>query len=352
MVASFKKHTLNFINPGGTSRGVLHTKDSWFIMLSNKPNGEQVGIGECSIIPKLSIDDVPELEQVIAETIEELNFRFQISNFKLACTELRQLIFNFQFSIFNYPALRFALETALLDLENGGVRTLFPSAFTRGEASIPINGLIWMGDFNAMWQQAEQKTKDGFSVLKMKIGALDFDEEMYFVAQLRKHFPQIELRLDANGGFPLEEALERLQALSQFNIHSVEQPIKQKNISQMAKLCKRSPVDIALDEELIGVETRHATSLLQAIKPQYIILKPSLLGGFRACEEWSSTAEQQGIRWWATSALESNIGLNAIAQWVFTKNNPLPQGLGTGGVFANNVKMPLQVEQGNLKCRI
>jgi o-succinylbenzoate synthase len=354
MYASFRKHTLNFIRPGGTSRGVLHTKDSWFVFISNEelrmkdeelfsddsssfiPHPSlRIGVGVCSIIPRLSIDDVPELEEVIAQTVEEINSAGTFAHLHIS-------------TLAHFPALCFALETALLDFNNGGTHNLFPSAFTRGEASIPINGLIWMGSFDEMWQQAQQKVRDGFSVLKMKVGALAFDEELYFIAQLRKHFPHIELRLDANGGFPPEEALERLQVLAQFNIHSIEQPIRQGNISRMAELCRRSPIDIALDEELIGVETEHAPSLLKEIKPQYIILKPSLLGGFRASDEWIAAAESQHIRWWATSALESNVGLNAIAQWTFTKNNPLPQGLGTGGVFSNNVDLGLRVQDGLL----
>ena len=350
MYAAFKKHRLNFIRPGGTSRGVLRSKDSWFIIISDfgfqisdfqqtgLPENLKIGVGECSIIPNLSIDDVPALEKIISQTVEQVNENN--SSFALHS------------ALKNFPALRFAFETAFLDFENGGTRTLFPSAFTRGEASIPINGLIWMGSFDGMWQQAQQKVKDGFSVLKMKVGALAFDEELYFISQLRKAFPHIELRLDANGGFPSGEALERLQALAQFNIHSIEQPIQHGNISQMATLCRRSPIDIALDEELIGIfDAKQKNELLQKIKPQYIILKPSLLGGFRACDEWISIAGKQHIRWWATSALESNIGLNAIAQWTFTKNNPLPQGLGTGGVFSNNVALGLKVENGFLSLR-
>jgi o-succinylbenzoate synthase len=248
-----------------------------------------------------------------------------------------------------YPALRFALETALFDLKTGGQKQLFPSDFTAGKAAIPINGLIWMGDFDFMWHQAEKKFKEGFSVLKMKVGALDFDEEMYFISQLRKYFPEVELRLDANGGFPVDEALERLQALNQFKIHSIEQPIKQHNISKMAELCKKSPIAIALDEELIGIHRlAEKTELLRAVQPQYIILKPSLLGGFQACDEWIAEVEKLNIAWWATSALEANIGLNAIAQWTFTKGNPMPQGLGTGSLYENNIASPLVVKEGSL----
>ncbi|MDR1678702.1 MAG: o-succinylbenzoate synthase [Prevotellaceae bacterium] len=340
MRASFRKHTLKFNFPGGTSRGVLTEKDSWFISLWENDNPAVVGVGECSIIPRLSIDDVPELEEVIAQTVEVINN----DNFQLSA-------FNFQPE--DFPALRFALECAWIDLQNGGRQLLFPSPFTEGKAAIPINGLIWMGDFDSMWQLAEEKFKTGFRVLKMKVGALDFDEELYFVAQLRRNFPEIELRLDANGGFPPEEALERLLALAQYRIHSIEQPLKQGEIEKTALLCRKSPIAIALDEELIGIHLiAEKQKLLQYILPQYIILKPSLLGGFAASDEWISLAESLGIKWWATSALESNIGLNAIAQWTFIKNNPLPQGLGTGSVFGNNIPSLLIVENGSLMYKV
>lgn len=333
MQAQFKKHTLDFIIPGGTSRGVLQHKDSWFISVWDEANPSVVGVGECSIIPKLSIDDVPELESKIAESVNNIN----------------QLKDSFHTDLEAYPALRFALETALLDLKTGGQKLLFPSDFTLGKTPIPINGLIWMGEFDFMWYQAEKKFKEGFSVLKMKVGALDFDEEMYFISQLRKYFPEVELRLDANGGFPVDEALERLQALNQFKIHSIEQPIKQHNIAKMAELCKKTPIAIALDEELIGVHPlAEKAALLRAVQPQYIILKPSLLGDFQACDEWITEAKKLNIGWWATSALEANIGLNAIAQWTFTKGNPMPQGLGTGSLYHNNIASPLEVKNGHL----
>ncbi len=333
MKAQFKKHTLDFIIPGGTSRGVLQHKDSWFISVWDEVNPSVVGVGECSIIPKLSIDDVPELETKIAESVENIN----------------QLKDTFYTDLEAYPSLRFAIETALLDLNRGGKRLLFPSAFTEGKSSIPINGLIWMGEFDFMWHQAEKKFKEGFSVLKMKVGALDFDEESYFISQMRKSFPNVVLRLDANGGFPIDEALERIKALEQYKIHSIEQPIKQHNIGAMAELCKQSPIAIALDEELIGVHARaEKTKLLQAIMPQYIILKPSLVGGLQASDEWIAEAEKLNIGWWATSALEANIGLNAIAQWAFTKQNPMPQGLGTGSLYHNNIPSPLVVNSGSI----
>lgn len=333
MQAKFHKHTLDFIIPSGTSRGVLQHKDSWFLSVWDEAKPDVVGVGECSIIPKLSIDDKPELEIQLAET----------------CLHLNDLQASFHADLQDWPSIRFALETALLDLQTGGQKILFPSDFTQSKAAIPINGLIWMGDFDFMWYQAEKKFKEGFSVLKMKVGALDFEEEMYFIAQLRKYFPKVELRLDANGGFPHDEALERLQTLAQYTIHSIEQPIKQQNIGKMAELCKKSPISIALDEELIGVHAlNEKAQLLKDIKPQYIILKPSLLGGLQACDEWIAEAEKQNIAWWATSALESNIGLNAIAQWAFTKNSAMPQGLGTGSLYQNNIASPLEVKNGSL----
>jgi o-succinylbenzoate synthase len=333
MQAKFTKHTLQFIISGGTSRGVLQEKDSWFIQVWNNENPSVVGVGECSIIPRLSFDDKPELERQIADTVCRVD----------------EIQTSFQQELKAWPSIRFALETALLDLQHGGLRVLYPSPFTQGKESIPINGLIWMGDFDFMWHQAEKKFKSGFNVLKMKVGALDFDEEIYFIKQLRNAFPQAELRLDANGGFPPEEALERLKALAGFNIHSIEQPIKAGNIARMANLCLSTPIPIALDEELIGIhETVDKERLLAAIRPQYIILKPSLVGGFQASEEWISIAGNHNIRWWATSALEANIGLNAIAQWAFTKNNALPQGLGTGSLYHNNIQSPLVVADGRL----
>jgi o-succinylbenzoate synthase len=332
MQASVEKHTLQFSFPAGTSRGVLHEKDSWFIRIWDESNPAIVGIGECSIIPKLSIDDVPELEEVIAQTIDQINTKGERS-----------------FSANKFPALEFAIETALLDLQTGGKQILFPSGFTQQKAAIPINGLIWMDSFDSMWQQAVNKFAAGFKVLKMKVGALNFDEEVYFIKQLRKEFSTAEIRLDANGAFPADEALDRLKVLAEHSIHSIEQPIAPKQLSSMQLLCKKSPIAIALDEELIGINTlQEKENLLRIISPQYIILKPSLLGGFRACDEWISVTEKQQIAWWATSALESNIVLNAIAQWVFTKENPLPQGLGTGGLYTNNVPSTLEVKNGML----
>lgn len=337
MQATYSKHTLRFITPGGTSRGVLNEKPSWFLLIWHEDNPQLVGWGECSIIPRLSVDDRADIEAKLAEVCENINF------YKL----------NYREALQDFPSICFAIEMALLDLYSGGERVLFPSAFTRGIESIPINGLIWMGAFDQMWQQAEAKFKAGFRVLKMKVGALHFDEERYFIKQMRKSFSEAQLRLDANGAFPVDEALDRLQSLSEYDIHSIEQPIRAGDWSAMAHLCKQSPIAIALDEELIGVfSKKEKNEMLDRILPQYIILKPSLLGGFQSSEEWIRFAEQRNIAWWATSALESNIGLNAIAQWTFVHQNPLQQGLGTGSLYENNIPSPLLVEEGMLWHRI
>ncbi|HAR20789.1 MAG TPA: o-succinylbenzoate synthase, partial [Cytophagales bacterium] len=252
-----------------------------------------------------------------------------------------------------FPALRFAFETALLDLKNGGERKIFKNDFSLQGAKIPINGLIWMGSKTFMLKQMEEKLMEGFSCLKLKIGALDFQTEKELLASIRSSFSakEISIRLDANGAFSVSEALEKLNQLSDFEIHSVEQPIKPGQWQEMAKLCALSPIPVALDEELIGVYGSRKSKLLDAIKPHYIILKPSLLGGFAMCDEWISLAEKQGIDWWITSALESNIGLNAICQYTFEKTShkrEMPQGLGTGSLYHNNIKSPLCVQKGHI----
>lgn len=329
------KHTLEFITPGGTSRGVLTTKDSYILIIKDK-NGI-CGIGECSIIPRLSIDDIPEIEQIMHDVQENIWSIIQDESYHLKYLQL--------------PAVRFAIEMAKLDYQKGGKGIFFPSQYTFSpyEESIPINGLLWMGSFDYMWEQAQKKAEEGFSVLKMKVGALNFDEERYFIKHLRKSFPKLNIRLDANGGFPNEEALDRLESLAEFSIHSIEQPIKVKQYALMSELCRKSPIPIALDEELIGVlDSELQKKMLNIIQPQFIIIKPSLLGGFRASDEWIAMAEERKIGWWATSALESNIALNAIAQWVYTKKNSLPQGLGTGNVFKNNFSSQLYLKNGKL----
>jgi len=329
--AHFKKHTLIFKKPGGTSRGILKTKDSWFIFISDE--NQKTGIGECSIIRGLSIDDRPDFEKKLDEVCSNIeNFQFYLDS-----------------GLIEFPAIRFGLEMALKDLEMGGKQILFPSDFTAGQSGIPINGLIWMGSFSEMKKQIVSKIEAGFRCLKLKIGAINFEEELQLLKMIRKEFTanELELRTDANGAFSSIEALEKLNILSEFEIHSIEQPIRAGQIEEMAKLCRLSPIPVALDEELIGLKNRQ--QMLEEIKPQYVILKPSLLGGISKSEQMIELADKLKIGWWVTSALEANIGLNAIAQWVSRLNNSLPQGLGTGQLFENNIPSPLFIKKANLQ---
>ena len=333
--AYYKKHTLEFINPAGTSRGVLNSKPSWFIFLSDTNNPNITGIGECSIIPNLSYDDRADLENKIAEV----------------CSNIQDIDYWLSTGLKEFPAVKFALETALTDLQQSGKQILFPGEFTEGNKGIDINGLIWMGDISFMLSQINEKIKRGFSCIKMKIGALDFNKELDVIKEIRKSFTpeKIELRVDANGAFTHDEALNKLNTLSKYGIHSIEQPIKAGQINEMHVLCKNSPLPIALDEELIGISNEaEMGNLLYRIKPQYIIIKPSLLGGFQNSQKWIDIAERFSIRWWITSALESNIGLNAIAQWTWQLANKMPHGLGTGQLFTNNIDSPLYISDGKL----
>ena len=325
--ASFEKHVLQFKKPAGTSRGYLTEKPSWFLYIEDRENGLR-GVGECSIIPGLSADDIVDLEQYIATSCYDFN-----------CAQ-QPVIPVLDLPL---PALTFAWEMALLDLQNGGRQIYFDNPFTRGTKSIFINGLIWMGSRENMLQQVEAKIKDNFHCIKLKIGSLNFEEEIEILKAIREKYGyELELRLDANGAFSIYDAPEKLLRLSEYKIHSIEQPIKQGQLDAMAKLCRNSPIPIALDEELISIYGYYEKCLLlEKIKPQYIILKPSLLGGFAATDEWIAIAEKMNIGWWATSALESNIGLNAIAQWVGGKETTMPQGLGTGGLYVNNLPAQL-----------
>ena len=328
MKASYKKYTLNFKRPSGTSRGVLTTKETWFLILEEENN---FGIGECGILRTLSIDDRPDYEEKLKWTCQ---------NIHLPKDELLA-------ELVEFPSIQFGVEMALLSLQSQDPFQLFPSAFTNGEKGIPINGLIWMGEEAFMHEQIQQKLEQGFSCIKLKIGAIDFDKEIALLQSIRKKYSasEIELRVDANGAFKPQEALQKLQRLSELDLHSIEQPIKQGQFSEMAKLCAKTPLPIALDEELIGVfSVTKKEELLQTIQPQYIILKPSLIGGFKGTQEWIDLAEKQNIGWWITSALESNIGLNAISQFTFMQNSNMPQGLGTGSLYTNNIKSPLVVK--------
>ena len=331
--ATYKKYNLNFKTPSGTSRGILKIKETWFFIL--KDNG-RVGIGETGLFRGLSIDDVDHYENKLKWVCNHIDLGLEL---------LRKQLYEF-------PSIQFGLEQAFLSLKSESSFELFPSSFTRGKKSIPINGLIWMGNKSFMKNQIQEKLKSGFSCLKMKIGALNFDAEMELLKEIRKEFSsnEIELRVDANGAFNPKNALEKLHRLSALEIHSIEQPIQQGQVQEMAELCSKTPLPIALDEELIGVfSSEQKKKLIATIAPQYIILKPSLIGGFAGSEEWINLAQQYNCGWWITSALESNVGLNAIAQFTYTLQSNLPQGLGTGGLFTNNLTSPLEVKNGTLQ---
>lgn len=334
MKASYKKHILNFKRPSGTSRGVLNTKETYFLILRTE---EGFGVGECGLLRGLSVDDRPDYEEELAGVCENLELGVSEADLYEALEE--------------FPSIQFGVETAFKSLHSNNLFELFPSEFTRGEAAIPINGLVWMGDKVFMKQQISEKLKEGFTCIKMKIGAIDFKTEIELLKSIRTEFSasEVELRVDANGAFSPKEALEKLKVLSDLQLHSIEQPIKQGQWQEMARLCEETPLPIALDEELIGVfSEEEKTKLLDTIKPQFIILKPSLVGGFRGSDTWIKLAEKHNAGWWITSALESNVGLNAISQYTFTKNSKLPQGLGTGSLYTNNIDSPLKVSNGAL----
>ncbi len=333
MEASYKRYILKFKRPSGTSRGVLTEKETWLLFLGEDDNS---GIGECGILRSLSYDDRPGYEDKLKWVCE---------NISLGKDELwRQLR--------EFPSIQFGVEMAFRSLEQENPFLLFPSEFTRGKKEIPINGLIWMGDKEFMRQQISEKIDQGFKCIKLKIGAIDFEKELDLLKFIRSNFSarEIELRVDANGAFSPDEALHKLELLSKYDLHSIEQPIKQGQMEKMAELCEKTPLPIALDEELIGVtNVTEKRNLIQTIKPQYAIFKPSLIGGFRGTSEWKEFCESENVDWWITSALESNVGLNAIAQWTFTLDPKLPQGLGTGGLYTNNFESPLEVKEGKIK---
>jgi len=332
MKATYKKHILEFKRPSGTSRGILKTKETWFIILTENDNK---GIGECGILRTLSYDDVPEYEEKLKWTCENINLGLSVLWKELLA----------------FPSIQFGLEQAFLSLKGTNSFELFPSKFTKSNDSIPINGLVWMGKEKFMKQQIREKLNQGFSCIKMKIGAIDFETELKLLKSIRKEYlkSDIELRVDANGAFSPKNALEKLKVLSELGLHSIEQPIKSGQFKEMARLCEQSPLAIALDEELIGIfDVTKKEKLLQTIQPQYVILKPSLVGGFKGSTEWISLAKEDSIDYWVTSALESNVGLNAISQWTYTLENDLPQGLGTGSLYTNNIESPLGVESGRL----
>jgi O-succinylbenzoate synthase len=332
---SYQKYTLQFIKPGGTSRGVLHEKETWIISLYDDEDESKIAYGECGLFKGLSMDGKPGYEEKLAEICKRLPHEK-----KEILSELKE-----------WPSIYFGVEMVLKDWENNSDHIFFNNDFTAGRTGIDINGLIWMGSKESMLSQIKDKLEQGFTCLKMKIGAIDFEIELEVIGFIRRQFSseEIELRVDANGAFPAKESLEKLKRLSAFDIHSIEQPIRAGQIKEMAELMEKSPIPIALDEELIGViDVEAKRKLLEILHPSYIILKPTLIGGFTGSQEWIDLIEEQSGHWWITSALESNIGLNAIAQFTATKNNPLPQGLGTGQLYSNNFDSPLKIQKGKL----
>ena len=341
-------HELHFKKPAGTSRGILYTKPSW-IFSYELPNG-LIAQTEFPIIPGLS-----------PEFIDRTQYESKLNFF---LNEVRPMILSWSATDFftnasfldliakwrDYPSFIFGLEVLMLAIKAKGSNILFDTPFTRQENTIPINGLVWMGTLAEMRSQALEKIAAGFQTVKLKIGALDWPEELRLLQELRANAPHLTIRVDANGAFQRSEVLDKLKKLSDLRIHSIEQPIAANQQEAMREVCALSPLPIALDEELIGCfDKADRAALLDKIKPQYIILKPTLLGGFKSCEEWIELAKARSIGWWITSALESNLGLNAIAQWTYNLEPHSFQGLGTGGLFTNNIEAPLEVDSGYLK---
>lgn len=323
---------LHFRQPAGTSRGVYTTRQVWFLRMTSPDFPDKEAIGECAPLPDLSCDAVPNYEEVLTDACHQVE--------KQGGTIDKD-------ALKAYPSILFGLEMLMRQWETGSI-ALWDTPFSRGEAGIPINGLIWMGNYKEMLTRIEEKMQKGFRCIKLKIGAIRFDEELELLRFIRKHYSskEITLRVDANGAFSPTDAMEKLQKLSELDLHSIEQPIRAGQWEEMARLCAASPLPIALDEELIGVnDFQRKQQLLDTIHPQYLVLKPSLHGGFSGGDEWIAEAKKRNIDWWITSALESNIGLNAIAQWCATFSNPLPQGLGTGMLFTDNVEMPLEIRK-------
>lgn len=330
--ARWCRYRLQFRFLAKTSREEMREKDTYFVKIYDPAAPEIYGIGECGLFRGLSADDIPDYEDYLSR----------------ACAAPLQ-------SLPEMSSIRMGFETALADFNNGATRTVFNSAWQSGGNGITINGLIWMGDKPTMLSLVREKIERGFKILKLKIGGIDFEEELSILRLIRDSYSErdLEIRLDANGSFKPSEALQRLDRLSRFNIHSIEQPIAARQIESMSLICRESPIPVALDEELIGFRNdSEMESLLEVIRPQYIILKPTLCGGFERSDKWIEIAESKGIGWWATSALESNIGLNAIAQWISSKNNPMAQGLGTGELYYNNIPSPLFMSADKLEYDI
>lgn len=333
MRLAYAPYILKFRVPAGTSRGILTEKPTFIIKVFDEKDPSKYGIGECSVFPGLS----PEADGNYGYKLIEL---------------LANMALDKETDLSRHSSILFGLEQALRDYAGGCRHVYFPSDFTQGKGSIEINGLVWMGDFDEMIERIDEKVSLGFKCIKLKIGAIDWKKELEMIEYIRKRYPdsKLQIRVDANGAFTMENALPRLKRLADLGIHSIEQPIPAGFPDLMAFLCQVSPLRIALDESLIGVYDSVAKeALLDEVKPAFIILKPTLCGGFSGAEEWISLAEDRGIGWWVTSALESNIGLNALAQWTATLKTTIPQGLGTGGLFTNNFESPLYLDSDRLR---
>lgn len=339
--ASIQHHTLQFRFEAGTSRGTLKEKDTWYLKLFS--DNHLIGIGEAGPLKGLSIEPLDQMEIELERVCEQL-IGMQIPESMEIAFEIAQDV-----SPDGFPSIRFAVETALLDVMHGGKKLIFDTPFYRGKERIPINGLIWMGSEEFMQQQIHEKLNTGFDCIKMKIGAIDFETELKLLKSIRAQYSpnEITLRVDANGAFAPEEAISKLTQLAALDLHSIEQPIKAGQIKEMTKLCDATPLPIALDEELIGVNAyEDKLKLLKQIQPQYIILKPSLIGGIKSTLEWIKIAESMNTGWWMTSMLESNIGLNAICQLASYLKVKMPQGLGTGQLYYNNIASPIRIANG------
>ncbi len=345
LTATYQPHRLRFRFAAGTSRGILHHHQVYYLQLATTQNPDCVGVGEVAPLLGLSPDARPDLETAIQDLCQRLRGINAPKSIDEVYVLAKELVNN------DWPALRFGLEVALLDWLNGGQRLIFDTPFAQGKEGLLTNGLVWMNTLPEMYQQAQDKIALGFECVKMKIGALDFEQECGLLAALRQtHSPdRLTLRVDANGAFSPQEAEAKLQRLAQYQLHSIEQPIMAGQLADMARLCRTSPVPIALDEELIVHRTTEAKqNLLMQVQPAFIILKPTLVGGLAQTAEWIQLAQAQNIGWWITSALESNIGLNAIAQFCATYQPTLPQGLGTGGLYHNNLEAPLSLQNQHL----
>lgn len=332
MRLSYAPYILKFKSPAGTSRGVLTEKPTFFIKIFDENDPSRFGIGECSVFPGLS----PEADGNYGYKLVEL---------------LANIALGVETDLTGYSSIIFGLEQALRDFAGGSRHIYYPSEFTQGKESIEINGLVWMGNFDEMIERIDDKVGHGFHCIKLKIGAIDWRKEVEMIEYIRNKYTEssLQIRVDANGGFSMDNALPRLKRLADLGVHSIEQPIPPGVPELMSFLCQVSPLKIALDESLIGVYGKdNKSNLLDEVNPAYIILKPSLCGGFSGAEEWIRLAEERGIGWWVTSALESNVGLNALAQWTATLHTSIPQGLGTGALFTNNFESPLKLEADKL----